>query len=77
MLEITVPQSDLESEQEGLGGEPEDRNSCSGSSGAAFKQLASAREAPEGAFDEGRLVFTMRPVYPLVKKLERPWPVQV
>lgn len=39
--------------------------------------LESAREAPDGTFDGGGLVFTMRPVYPLVARLERPWPVRV
>lgn len=48
-----------------------------GDDGPASEQLGSAKEAPEGAFDDGKLVFTMRPVYPLVKRLERPWPVQV
>ena len=40
--------------------------------------LASARDAPEGSFEDGGLVFTMRPIYPLVKRLERDdWPVLV
>lgn len=41
------------------------------------QSISSAREAPEGAFDNGDLIFTMRPVYPLVAKLERRWPVRV
>lgn len=39
--------------------------------------LETARQAPEGAFETGELFFTMRPVYPLVGRLERPWPVRV
>ena len=40
--------------------------------------LSSAREAPEGSFEDGGLVFTMRPIYPLVGRLERAdWPVRV
>ncbi|CAN0386998.1 unnamed protein product, partial [Hapterophycus canaliculatus] len=40
--------------------------------------LASARDAPPESFDDGRLVFTVRPIYPLVKRLERDdWPVRV
>lgn len=39
--------------------------------------LTSALEAPDGAFESGQLIFTMRPAYPLVKKLEREWPVRV
>lgn len=39
--------------------------------------IDSARKAPEAAFDDGDLVFTMRPIYPLVARLERTWPVRV
>ncbi|CAM9955845.1 unnamed protein product [Ectocarpus sp. 4 AP-2014] len=40
--------------------------------------LASARDAPPDSFDDGSLVFTMRPIYPLVARLERgDWPVRV
>lgn len=40
--------------------------------------LASAGDAPPETFDDGRLVFTVRPIYPLVKRLERDdWPVRV
>ncbi|CAM9600946.1 unnamed protein product [Scytosiphon promiscuus] len=40
--------------------------------------LASARDASPESFDDGRLVFTVRPIYPLVKRLEREdWPVRV
>ncbi|CAM9259823.1 unnamed protein product [Ectocarpus sp. 12 AP-2014] len=40
--------------------------------------LASARDAPPESFDDGSLVFTMRPIYPLVARLERgDWPVRV
>eukprot|EP00752_Nemacystus_decipiens_P014662 g13059.t1 len=40
--------------------------------------LASARDSPEGSFDDGGLVYTMRPIYPLVSRLERDdWPVLV
>ena len=41
------------------------------------RSLPSARDAPEGAFENGDLTFTMRPVYPLVARLEREWPVRV
>lgn len=40
--------------------------------------LPSARDAPEGSFEDGGLVFTLRPIYPLVGRLERSdWPVRV
>lgn len=45
--------------------------------GEAPSALKTAREAPDGTFETGELVLTMRPVYPLVSRLERPWPVRV
>lgn len=56
---------------------PASESTTDGESPPSSTLLASARQAPEGAFEEGDLVFTMRPVYPLVARLERTWPVRV
>lgn len=73
----TVSDAEAEAEAEVEAEAKAERYSYSESEFTDPLPLASAREAPEGAFDGGVLVFTMRPVYPLVKRLERPWPVQV
>lgn len=44
---------------------------CSG------EQLSSTAEAPPGAFESGQLQLVLRPVYPLVQRLERQWPVSI
>ncbi|CAM9245991.1 unnamed protein product, partial [Choristocarpus tenellus] len=39
--------------------------------------LGSVLDASEGAFDAGDVFLTLRPVYPLISRLERQWPVQL
>lgn len=42
----------------------------------ATSLLTSARDAPEGSFEDGGVAYTMRPIYPLASRPERDdWPV--
>lgn len=77
ILEISVSSESEPDSESDSNSNSDSKSECESKSETGSRLLASAREAPEGAFDEGGLVFTMRPVYPLVARLERPWPVRV
>jgi hypothetical protein len=49
----------------------------SSSSSSGSSSITSCSAAAEGAFESGSLRLTLRPVYPLVTRLERDWPVTI
>jgi hypothetical protein len=52
--------------------------SCSSSSSSSRrKSITSCTAAAEGSFENGSVLLTLQPVYPLVTRLERVWPVTV
>jgi hypothetical protein len=52
-------------------------SSSSSSSKSSSKSITSCTAAAEGAFENGSVLLTLQPVYPLVTRLERVWPVTI